>query len=293
VASEAPGPITGSQRLAAELADKPLGEAKQARVLTVAGLKGGLGRTTVAVNLAAMLALTERQILLVDLDPMGSATLALGHERDHRNDRMPAFADTQAFLDHIVPVRKLPGLSLWPGGAMLNEIEAQLWNRPDVTRDKILEASLQSARQTFDLIVVDAPASQGPLCRNALACSDDLLLPVLGKGLDTNTVARTLELAGEVRPSESPPFRCFCLRMGDGNEFQIEELTPECQSRIKVLETTVVDDVDATTRALINGQILFEYDPCSRISRSFVEVCREILKEIFEEDFSDNSGPLS
>jgi cellulose biosynthesis protein BcsQ len=255
---------------------------KAARVLTIAGLKGGLGRTTVAVNLAALLALTERQILLVDLDPMGSATLALGHQRDQRNDRMAAFDTAARFLEHIVPVRQVPGLSLWPGGAMLNEIEARLWNRPDSKRDQILEQSLEEARNTFDLILVDAPASQGPLCRNALACSDDLLLPVLSQGRDIDTVNQTLELAAKVRSRGSRPFTCYCLRIGDGNAVKVEELTPEYQSHVKILKCKLVDDLDTTTRARIKGEVLFQFDPCSRVTRSFVEICREILKEVFK-----------
>ena len=257
----------------------------EARVLTVAGLKGGLGRTTVAVNLAALLALTERQILLVDLDPMGAATAALGHQRDNRNDRMPAFAEPVHFLKHIVTAPRFPGLSLWPGGAMLNEIEARLWNRPDASRDKILEKSLSKARSTYDLIIVDAPASQGPLCRNGLACADDFLLPVLGQGLDKNTVARTLELALEARPESSAAFRCFCLKMARESAFQISELTPECQSRVTVLESALVEDVETTTEALIRGLTLFEHRPCSRVTRAFIEVCREIQHRVFDEDF--------
>lgn len=257
----------------------------EARVLTVAGLKGGLGRTTVSVNLAALLSLTGRQILLVDLDPMGNATVALGHQRDNRNDRMPAFAKAESFLEHIVPATRFPGLSLWPGGAMLNEIEARLWNRPDASRDKILESSLSGARNTFDLIIVDAPASQGPLSRNALACADDFIFPVLGQGLDKNTVARTLELAQETRPPESPPFRAFCLRIGCENTFKIENLTPECQKKVKVFATTLIEDVATTTEALIQGLTLFEHRPCSRVTRSFIEVCREVQTLIFDEEF--------
>ncbi|MDF1662222.1 MAG: ParA family protein [Planctomycetota bacterium] len=263
----------------------PPSNSSQARVLTVAGLKGGLGRTTVSVNLAALLALTGRQILLVDLDPMGNATVALGHQRDNRNDRMPAFAKPESFVEHIVPAARFPGLSLWPGGAMLNEIEARLWNRPDASRDKILENSLSRARTTFDLIIVDAPASQGPLCRNGLACADDFILPVLGQGLDKNTVARTLELAIETRPPASPPFRCFCLKIGCENTFKVEDLTPECQQRIKVFDTTLIDDMTTTTEAMIQGLTLFEHRPCSRVTRSYIEVCREVQTVVFDENF--------
>src|SRR3954447_22121165 len=97
-----------------------------APILVIAGLKGGVGRTATAVNLAAMLALAGRKTLIVDLDPKGDATAGLGLPRATGAD-LQSLVDPQRFLDSIRPASRPEGLDVWPGGPALEAIEGLLW----------------------------------------------------------------------------------------------------------------------------------------------------------------------
>lgn len=255
-----------------------------ARVLTVASLKGGVGRTTLAVNLAAMLALTERDILLIDLDPLGAATAALGLARVDSEGQMAAFSKPEPLMDYLVAMPGRPRLKVWRGGSALNEIEARLWNKPEPQRDLVLEEALSAARKTFDLILVDAPPNQGPLGRNALACADDLLIPVPGHAFDCITIERTISLLRSVRPASAPPLRVFCVCVGGAGEgFKPEDLPGHCRSDISVLNTSIVDEGRLCARAAEAGQTLLEFAPGARLTRSIVELSREIRDLCFDE----------
>lgn len=252
-----------------------------ARVLAIAGLKGGVGRTTTAVNLAALLALSERRILLVDLDPTGSATNALAVPCTEAADPYAAFSEPIAFREWIRSIDRIPGLELWAGGPMLTAVEGRLWNRAEGRRDHVLETCLDAARQVFDLIIVDAPPGFGPLCRNALYCADDLLLPVHGRSFSPAAFARTIDLLDTIRPAMIDDLRIYFLRVGDEPIEGLDEVDPSWRRRISVLKRRLVKEAAPVSAATAAGEVLINSAPRARVTRSYVEVCRELMVPLF------------
>src|SRR5947209_14306157 len=186
-----------------------------APVLVVAGIKGGVGRTATAVNLAAMLALAKRRTLLVDLDPKGDATAGLGLGRAGASGAdLQSLIDPVRFLEATRPAPRPEGLDVWPGGPALETIEGLLWARGPEGRDSVLLNALTEARKRYEVIIVDGPPALGPLGRNALAAADAILLPLSGGANATLAVEETVQAAKRVRPRDLPPPIVAGVRIG-------------------------------------------------------------------------------
>jgi chromosome partitioning protein len=254
-------------------------------VLVVAGIKGGVGRTTTAVNLSAMLALARRKTLLVDLDAKGDATAGVGLERAHGAD-LQALVDPQRFLEAVRPAPRPEGLDVWPGGPSLETIEGLLWARGPDGRDTVLRNALLVARKTYRAIIVDGPPALGPLGRNALAAADAILLPLHGTANAISAVEETVAAASRVRPPEIPPPVVYGVRIGVRPEEFILGRAPTLprsgDGRRLLLETSIAYDARGIAECQARGLPAFDLDPKSRLARSYLELCREVMERLLD-----------
>ncbi|MBI3723957.1 ParA family protein [bacterium] len=251
-----------------------------AQVLVIAGLKGGVGRTSTAVNLAAMLALAGKKTLLVDLDPKGEATVGLGLERTTVAD-LQALVDPQRFLEATRPASRPEGLDVWPGGPGLEGIEGLLWARGPEGRDSVLRGALADARKRYQAIIVDGPTALGPLGRNTLAAADAILVPLSGGANIANAFLEASAAAARVRaPGTAPPL-VFGIRVGLRRE---ELLAPDPQLQDehaqRVLEAPIAYDARVLAECRARGLPAFDHEPGSRLARSYLELTREIMERV-------------
>lgn len=254
----------------------------EATVIVLGSHKGGIGRTITAVNLAAMLALANRRTLLVDFDPKGDATASVGLERAHGDRTLAQLSDPQRFVTDIRPAGSPPGLDVWPGGPILEKLQATLWKEGDPPVD-LLRKGLAEARKRYRVIVVDALPALDPLGCNAIAAADVLLMPLSGAAFSGPAMQELVHAAGRFCPA----LHVVGVRLGIRPEERLggrRQGLPATPARFRstILDCAIAYDAQTLLQAADRGVPVFDHAPGSRVARSFIELSREVLAKIIE-----------
>jgi chromosome partitioning protein len=249
------------------------------RVIAVANQKGGVGKTTTAVNLAASLAAAEKRVLLVDIDPQGNASSGLGHVR--AEGAGPSVYDLlvgQAVLEDVIRKTELPHLDLIPADADLAGAEIELV--PMADREQQLRRSLRRAADSYDYVLIDTPPSLGLLTLNALCAADSVLVPLQCEyyaleGLSALT--RTIQLVGDSL-NRGLDIEGIVLCMVDPRQNLTEQVAGEVRGHFgdKVFGTTIPRNVRLSEAPSFGKPILL-YDIASKGAKSYLDLARELL----------------
>ncbi len=246
-----------------------------ARILCVANQKGGVGKTTTAVNLAVGLALSGGRTLLVDLDPQCNATSGLGSKPAERHPLI-----SQAPLKESLLQTATPGLELLPGSRNFQDVE--LLAGPQ-NQTATLRQHLDTGLSAYDFVLIDCPPSLGQLTRTALAGSTEVVMPIQCEYFAMEGLAQMIEVIRQVM-QEKPKrlqFGGIVLTMVDDSL----ELTHEVEQQVRdffgdiVFRTVVPRDV-AVSESPSHGLSVLDYAPRSRGARAYAELCREVLEAV-------------
>jgi chromosome partitioning protein len=244
------------------------------RTLCVVNQKGGVGKTTSAVNLAVALARSGKTTLLIDVDPQCNATTGLG-ESPVASHPLVAGAPLQAALRSIGP----NALELLPGSRAFRDVETLA--RIDNAQATRLRHHLGGVQAGFDFTLFDCPPSVGNLTRVALASSSEVFMPIQCEYFAMEGLAQMIELIREVMhagPGQLQ-FGGILLTMVD----HTLELTWEVEKEVRdffgeiVYRTVIPRDVVAA-EAPSHGQSVIDYAPRSRAARAYLELCMEVLE---------------
>ncbi|MEU9372386.1 ParA family protein [Streptomyces sp. NPDC048255] len=274
-------PIGRAAQLAVEVlgrAGEGLPRPEQTRVMVVANQKGGVGKTTTTVNLAASLALHGARVLVVDLDPQGNASTALGI--DHHADVPSIYdvlVDSRPLLDVVQPVVDVEGLFCAPATIDLAGAEIELVSL--VARESRLQRAIQAYEQPLDYILIDCPPSLGLLTVNALVAGAEVLIPIQCEYYALEGLGQLLRNVDLVRAHLNPTLHVstILLTMYDGRTRLASQVAEEVRSHFgkEVLRTSIPRSV-RISEAPSYGQTVLTYDPGSSGSLSYLEAAREI-----------------
>jgi chromosome partitioning protein len=250
------------------------------RVLGVANQKGGVGKTTSTVNLAAALAQHGARVLVIDLDPQGNASTAFGV--DHRGGTPSVYdvlVDGRALHEVAVPVSDLPGLFCAPATIDLAGAEIELVSM--VARESRLRRAVEALPEQFDFVFVDCPPSLGLLTVNALVAAQEVLIPIQCEFYALEGLSQLLRNIDLVRAHLNPDLHVstILLTMYDGRTRLAEQVAQEVRTHFGdlVLGSTIPRSV-RISEAPGYGQTVMTYDPASRGAIAYVDAARQIAQ---------------
>jgi chromosome partitioning protein len=250
------------------------------KILTIVNQKGGVGKTTTAINLAASLALAEKDILIIDTDPQGNSTSGLGVLRDSLDKSLYDVYTGKCQMSEVIHMTNIEHLNIIPSTIDLLGVEIELVGKEGC--ENVLSKSTNSIKDKYRYIFIDCPPSLGLLTLNALVAADSVIIPIQceyyaleGLGLLTKTLRH-------IRSSFNPNLEIegIVLTMFDPRNNLSREVATEVRKHFgdRVYDTIIPRNV-TLGEAPSHGKPALLYDIRSKGAQSYLSLAKEILSE--------------
>jgi len=248
-------------------------------VIAVVNQKGGVGKTTTTVNLAAYLAKHKKKVLVIDLDPQGNATSGFGIDKSALETSVYDLLVNEVPISETIQTTNLENLDICPTNINLAGAEVELVSA--MSRETILKRAVDSIAGLYDFVLIDCPPSLGLLTVNALAAATGVIVPIQGEYYALEGLTQLVDTINRVKKHLNPEIGIYgvVITMYDGRTQLTRQVSEEVRKYFgdKVFESVIPRNV-RLAEAPSFGQTIFEYDPKSRGGLAYNELALEVMK---------------
>ena len=249
------------------------------RVIAIANQKGGVGKTTTAVNLATGLAACQRRVLIVDLDPQGNASTGLAVSQEDREDGVYSALTEGVKIEEHAVATQVPGMEICPADVALSGAEIELIDLP--RREFRLKDAMAGARSRYDYILIDCPPALGLLTLNALVAADSVLVPLQTEFYALEGLSHLIRTIERIRRglNSSLELQGIVLTMYDGRNNLCRLVAEDVRRHFgaRVYRTVIPRNI-RVSEAPSHGKPVLLYDLRCAGSQAYARLSRELME---------------